>query len=67
MPSDHERRQIIAWIRAEAGRLSGRQYRIDFEALDTASLRALQHLFRDVETEHQQALARARLTPWRRG
>ena len=67
MPSDHERRQLIAWIRAEAGRLSGRQHRIDLGALDIASLRALQHLLRDVETEHQQALARVRLMPWRRG
>ncbi len=63
----HEHRQLIQWLRAEMGRLGGRRYLIDLEALDLESLRALQNLLRDVESERLNAVNRARMMPWRPG
>ncbi len=63
----HEHRQLIQWLRAEMGRLGGRHYLIDLEALDLQSLRALQNLLRDVESERRNAVNRARMMPWRPG
>ena len=67
MPAKFEKHQIIDRLHAEMTHLTGRRYQIDLEKLDIASLRALQRLFQDLDTEHQQALDRARMLPWRQG
>jgi hypothetical protein len=63
----HEHRQLIQWLRAEMGRVGGRHYPVDLDALDLQSLRALQNLLRDVESERRNAVNRARMMPWRPG
>lgn len=64
MSATHDKRCLINWIRAETMRLSGRRYQIDLEALDITSLRDLQRLLRDLETEKDYAVRQARLFPW---
>ena len=64
---DHERRQLVEWLRAEMARATaGRSYRIALDQLDRESLRELQRLLRDLESERQSAVRDARLYPWRR-
>ena len=46
-------------------RQAGRRYLIDLEALDLKSLRELQRLLRDLDTEARMAAQRARMFPWR--
>ena len=65
MTTEHEKRRLIQWLRAEVARATGRAYRIDLEALDLASLRDLQRLLRDLEDERRRAVQQARLFPWR--
>lgn len=65
MPAEHDKWQVIRWLRAEMARTSGRQYRIDLEALDLHSLRELQRLLRDLTDEQRRAVQRARLFPWK--
>jgi hypothetical protein len=65
MTSEHEKRRLVDWIRAEINRQAGRRYLIDFEALDLKSLRELQRLLRDVDDEKRMAAQRARMMPWR--
>ena len=57
---------LIRHLRAEMQRATGRVYRIDLEALDLESLRALQRLLQDLEAEKANAVRRAALEPWRR-
>jgi len=57
---------LITRVRAEVRRASGRDYRINLEALDAESLRELLRLLRDLEGEKRNATRRAQLTPWRR-
>ena len=64
MTADHERHRLIRQLRAEIAR-AGRNYCIDLEALDLASLRALQRLLRDLEDDRRRAVQQARLYPWR--
>lgn len=65
MGDEDERRCLAEWLRAEMARATGRAYRIDLDRLDTASLRELQRLLRDLDGEHRMALQRAWLCPWR--
>jgi hypothetical protein len=65
MPAEHDKRQVIRWLRAEMARGAGRRYRIDLEALDLPSLRELQRLLRDLTDERRRAVQRARIFPWR--
>lgn len=65
MGGEHDKRRLIDWIRAEVQRSTGRRYRIDLESLDLESLRDLQRLLRDLDAEHQMAVQRARMLPWR--
>jgi hypothetical protein len=53
MGDQHERRRLAAWLRAEMARATGRAYRIDLDRLDTASLRELQRLLRELEAAHR--------------
>ena len=64
MNTAHDKRRLIEWIRAEMMRLSGRRYQIDLEALDIKSLRDLQRLLLDLETEKDNAVRQARIFPW---
>lgn len=64
MSATHDKHRLIDWIRAETMRLSGRRYQIDLEALNVTSLRDLQRLLRDLETEKDNAVSQARLFPW---
>ena len=63
---EHERRQLVEWLRAEMARATGRCYRIALKQLDCGSLRELQRLLRDLDHERQAAVSRARLFPWQR-
>jgi hypothetical protein len=44
----------------------GRRYRVDYEVLDTESLRELVRLLRDMESAKEAAVNQVRRTPWRR-
>lgn len=66
MTSEHDKRRLIEWLRAETARATCRRYQIDFDALDVPSLRELVRLIRDLDREKQAAVNRARMTPWRR-
>lgn len=66
MTGDYDKRRLIAWLRAETARATGRRYHIDFDALDVQSLRGLVRLIRDLDHEKQAAVNRARMMPWRR-
>jgi hypothetical protein len=61
---DHERRQLVEWLRAEMARATGRSYRIALDQLDRESLRELQRLLRDIDNERQAAVRDVRLYPW---
>ena len=66
MTGEHGKRRLIQWLRAEMARGAGRAYpRLDLDALDMDSLRELQRLLRDLDSERRMAVQRARLTPWR--
>jgi hypothetical protein len=60
-----ERRQLIAAIRGEISRATGRSYQIDLDAMDVNSLRDLLRLLRDLDAERRTAVQRARTLPWR--
>jgi len=64
MSTEHDKRQLIEWLRAEMARATGRRHAIKFEALDVDSLRELVRLLRDLEHEKQAAVNRARMMPW---
>jgi len=66
MTSEHEKRRLVDWLRAEMNRQAGRRYLIDLEALDLKSLRELQRLLRDLNAEARMAAQRARIQPFRR-
>jgi hypothetical protein len=66
MNADRTQRDLTRWIEAEISRTTGRRYRISLQALDVQSLREFQRLFRDLETEKQQAATQVRMYPWRR-
>jgi hypothetical protein len=51
---------LVRWLVAEFGRMTGRRYRIDWAALDVASLREVQRLLLDLEHEKRIAANRAR-------
>ncbi|MBW2737103.1 MAG: hypothetical protein JRH20_32380 [Deltaproteobacteria bacterium] len=65
MTSEHEKRRLVDWLRAEMNRQAGRRYLIDLEAIDLKSLRELQRLLRDLDDEKRMAAQRARIYPWR--
>lgn len=66
MEINHEKRQLIQWLRAEINRQSGRRYeKINLEAMEVEGLRDLQRLLRDLDAEKRMAVQRARMTPWR--
>jgi hypothetical protein len=56
MNAESERRELIVTVRCQVIRLAGRQYAIDFMALDARSLHELQRLLRDMEVEKVQAV-----------
>jgi hypothetical protein len=60
-----ERRQLIDWLRRETAMTMGRRYRVDYEVLDTESLRELVRLLRDMESAKEAAVNQVRRTPWR--
>ena len=62
MPTDHHRRTLIRQIQAQIA-CTGRNYNIDLEALDLASLRDLQRLLRDLEDDRRRAVEQARIYP----
>jgi len=59
-------RQLIVAITTAIIHATGRHYRINLEALDTASLREVLRLLQDVEHEKRMAAQRAQRMPWRR-
>jgi hypothetical protein len=64
---DHERRQLVEWLRAEMARATaGPTYRIALDQFDREGLRELQRLLRDIDNERQAGVRDARLFPWRR-
>ena len=65
MDGSIDKRQLIQWLEATAARTTGRRYQVRWDALDVGSLRELQRLLRDLETERQRAVQQARLMPWR--
>jgi hypothetical protein len=58
--------RLVALIGAEIRQQTGRQYRINLEALDVQSLRALLRLLQNLAHEKRSAATRARMVPWRR-
>lgn len=60
-----ERRQIIAALRVELYRMTGREYRIHYDSLDLESLRELLRFVRDADAEARNRAKRAQLNPWR--
>ena len=64
MPDSPAKLDAIRQLQAQLARL-GRLYRIDFDALDLASLHELQRLLRDLEDERRRAVQQARINPWR--
>ena len=64
MDGSIDKRQLIRWLEATAARTAGRS-QVRWDALDVGSLRELQRLLRDLETERQRAVQQARLMPWR--
>ena len=56
---------FIRHLRAEMQRATGRVCRIEMEALDVESLRALQRVLQDLEAERTKAARRAAMEPWR--
>ena len=66
MDNEHERRCLIQSLLANITRKTGRRYeRLKLESMDTPSLRELQRLLRDIDTEHSMAIKRAQICPWR--
>ncbi len=66
METNHEKRQLVRWIRAEISRQTGRRYeKIVFEAMEVEGLRDFQRLLRDLDAERRMAIQRAQMTPWR--
>ena len=65
MTTEHEKRRLIQWLRAEVARATGRAYRIDLDALDLASLRDLERPLRDLEYDRRRDVEQARIFPWR--
>jgi hypothetical protein len=63
---DPMKARVIAQIRGEIGRQTGRQYQIDLDALDIDSLRELLRLLRDLDNEKTAAVKRAQSNPWGR-
>ncbi|MDD5309060.1 MAG: hypothetical protein PHU25_17240 [Deltaproteobacteria bacterium] len=61
----HERRRLIETIRGAITQALGHRYQIALDALDTASLRELGRLLRDLDEEQREALRRVRREPWR--
>jgi len=53
-------------VRGEMRRATGRDYRVNLEALDAESLREMLRFMRDIEHEKRIAINRARTQPWRR-
>ena len=53
-------------IRGEMRRLTGREYRINFDKLEAAEQLELVRFIRDAEFAKRQAADRARLMPWKR-
>lgn len=62
--ADYQKRRLIEWITSEVTRQVGRRYQVAWEALDDRSLREIQRLMRDLETEKDNAVRQARLFPW---
>jgi hypothetical protein len=60
------KQQLIRWIEAHIARATSRRYRIQLDALDIESLREVQRLLRDLESEQRNAARRAQTMPWRR-
>ena len=63
MPTDHARHRLIRRLRAQIAR-TGRNYRIDLEALDLDSLRDLERLLRDLEYDRRRDVEKARIFPF---
>jgi hypothetical protein len=61
-----EKRQLIQAIVSMLRHKTGRQYRIELDALDLESLRELLRALRDFETEARMQISLARRMPWRR-
>ena len=53
-------------VRAEMGRLTGKRYAVDLDAVDDASLRDLLRFVRDAAYEKTRARQHALREPWRR-
>jgi len=66
MNNERAKRDFIRWIETEISRTTGRRYRIDLNALDLQSLRDVQRLLRDLDSEKTQAINKAKFLPWRR-
>ncbi|ACY15495.1 hypothetical protein [Haliangium ochraceum] len=64
--SDADKARLIAQVRQEIARASGRRYGIALVTLEATSLWELSRLLRDLADEHRTAVRRAQRTPWRR-
>jgi hypothetical protein len=62
---DYERMRLVRQAEGTLAR-TGRMYKIALEKLDTASLREVLRLLRDLEQDKDAAVRRARIEPWRR-
>ena len=60
-----EKHQLIHAVRAQMRYATGRDYRIDLDAMDTTTLRELIRLLRDLDYDKRSAVNRARIMPWR--
>lgn len=58
--------QLIRQVRSLMRTMTGRDYRINLNLLDAASLQELVRLLRDLDDEKRTAVRRAQITPWRR-
>ena len=64
MPADHAKHSLTRRLRTQIAR-TGRNYRIDLEALDLDSLRDLERFLRDLEYDRRRDVEQARIFPWR--
>jgi len=61
----YNKESFIRQIESYISRVSGRHYKVDWQALDVESLSEITRLFRDVEQEIIMTKSRVKREPWR--
>lgn len=64
-PEDYEKLRLVRQLEGTLAR-TGRQYRIGLDRLDAGSLREFIRLMRDLESDKDSAVRKAKMEPWRR-